>query len=428
MELFLLVTNNKILDVLNDEPDEKHIKIKIESFEDFIQATRKYNDIDEDIQKKVEDYLEPEEENNTLNSFNIKHWVSNRSFGELIDMYNIGEIIKPAMQREFVWDSIKCSRLIESIIMKLPIPPLFLLETDNNNYELIDGFQRLTAIFNFVRGNPWHDSHTSKKKSASKLSNIVSNELQGKSFDKLDPAHQKLIKRSTIPLIEFRQFDTDKQDSKYLIFERINTGSAKLNHMQIRKSLAHGNFINSLYDFSSRNQNFLKLFSRNNIKKDLHVEAYLRVMAMKEIASNNFKPEKYGIKNILNEYCERNRAHSIKEDNNTIFDKALDYCYNVFKSEKEMFKRVEKDSDKNYVFKGYLNISILDALLGSIINIGIENIVKPKIALRNYKILMNDILLKAIKKTDENPFTTSTGSALSINKRFEICKTILTKK
>lgn len=64
-------------------------------------------------------------------------------------------------------------------------------------------------------------------------------ELIGKSFDQLEPEYQRIIKRSTIPLIEFRQIGPNDYSSKYLIFERINTGSVKLNSMQIRKSLAY---------------------------------------------------------------------------------------------------------------------------------------------------------------------------------------------
>ena len=64
-----------------------------------------------------------DETNDVENKFTIKRWVSNRSIGELIDMFDSGEIIKPTMQRNLVWDSIKCSRLIESVLMGLPIPP-----------------------------------------------------------------------------------------------------------------------------------------------------------------------------------------------------------------------------------------------------------------------------------------------------------------
>ncbi|EGQ3301483.1 DUF262 domain-containing protein, partial [Staphylococcus pseudintermedius] len=252
MKLFYITKDNtksesEIVRVsdLNDE-DLKYF-MEIDNFSEFQKRCDELDlVIDETTENHVIELLDSklEEINGKLEEFEIKHWVSNRSFGELIEMYEEDEITIPIMQRNFVWDSVKCSRLIESIILGLPIPPLFLIEVDSNKYEVIDGLQRITAISNFVKKRPWNyskDRETTSKGKA-KLSKLVDESIAGKSFDQLNENFQRKIKRSTIPLIEFKQLTPDNYNSKYLIFERINTGSQKLNSMQIRKSLASGEF------------------------------------------------------------------------------------------------------------------------------------------------------------------------------------------
>lgn len=70
-------------------------------------------------------------------------------------MFQEGDIQIPDVQRKFVWDTNKYSKLIESILIGLPIPPLFFMDIGNNSYEVIDGLQRLTAISNYILGNKW---------------------------------------------------------------------------------------------------------------------------------------------------------------------------------------------------------------------------------------------------------------------------------
>ncbi|MGH8605563.1 MAG: DUF262 domain-containing protein, partial [Gammaproteobacteria bacterium] len=72
------------------------------------------------------------------------------SFNELADMYENGElIIQPEYQRLFRWTPGAQSRFIETLILELPIPPIFLMETEENIYELIDGLQRISSYLNF---------------------------------------------------------------------------------------------------------------------------------------------------------------------------------------------------------------------------------------------------------------------------------------
>lgn len=420
MILYLYIENNKIIDVNTEEVSENFKEYNINSI-DALYEQLKISDISEDIEEKLRELLSTDEDKNIITSYDIKHWVSNRSFGELIDMYENQEIKKPEMQREFIWDSLKSSRLIESIILGLPIPPLFLLEIGKNKYEIIDGYQRLITLVNYVTGKPWYYNPKAKRNQASRLSSkLLLNEICGKTFKDLPEEMKRTIKRSTIPLIEFRQIVPENHNSKYLIFERINTGSEKLNLMQIRKSLAYGPFIKSLYKYAQQNEKFLNLFSSNAIKKDEHVEAFLRIKVMSDIYYKNYLPTTSGMKYILNEYCENNKNKEILEDFYLTFCEGINFCYNFFENDiKKMFRRINEE-DKSI---GNLNISILEAFLGVLSTKNLDNLDSKK-TWRNY----NSKIKQLFNSERENPFSISTGTIDSIKQRFEIFETIIEEK
>lgn len=426
MKLYIQIENGIINNVDVEENYICDLEVEANTLDEMFVNLEEYGQLDEETENKIRELFENETERDSLTAYNIKHWVSNRSFGELIDMFNCGEIKKPAMQREFIWDAQKSSRLIESIILGLPIPPLFLLEVGNSEYELIDGFQRLTTVTNYVNGEPWNVASSGKKKRKSKLSGRIMEELIGKSFDQLGPEYQRIIKRSTIPLIEFRQIGSEDYSSKYLIFERINTGSVKLNSMQIRKSLAYGDFITSLYEIADSCDELKRLFSNNAIKKDAHVEALLRIIVMSDIYYDGYKVEKAGINNILNGYCEKNKKKEVGEKYKIELSKAIELMLLVFENEKNIFRKVEKSKDNELIFVGNLNVSILEAMLGVVINKKsmVEKVDAAKIRDR-YKTIMFEILEKSFNRVEENPFSVSTGTVQSIQRRFEICERIL---
>lgn len=466
MKIFINKTGNRIVEVNDIEFIEHTDVMEINDLNDFLNKAKEYF-FDEEIEMKISNLFSTsstEEDDINLQTYNIKHWVSNRSFGEIIDMYISGEILKPNMQREFVWDSLKCSRLIESIILGLPIPPLFLLEIDKNKYEIIDGFQRINTLVKFSESLPWNidlnkyknaddsiDIENAKNENsrAAKLSKSVAKEISNKKFGDLNLEHQRILRRSTIPLIEFNQVSPDNFDSKYLIFERINTGSEKLNPMQIRKSLVYGNFIEDLYSKADSIEKFKSLFSNSSLKKDYHIEAYLRTYVMIKIAEKEFITKKSGIKNILNEYCEKNKNKTIEQDFHINFNNALDMAFESFPEKANMFKKIDM-YDKNK-FIGNLNVSIMEAFLGTImINMKKSIEMKQGDALINsYKNILHEITYSFISENENlqrrsiengvqenialednrvehnNPFSVSTGTLDSIFKRFEIFNRIV---
>ena len=117
------------------------------------------------------------------------------SFNELYDMYKDGELaIAPDYQRLFRWDEEKQSRFIESLILEMPVPPIFVIETENGVYELIDGLQRISSYLHF-RGEKLGDEN---RESLVLNGCDIVEELNGLSYDELPKTLQIKIKRSFV--------------------------------------------------------------------------------------------------------------------------------------------------------------------------------------------------------------------------------------
>lgn len=157
------------------------------------------------------------------------------SFNELLDMYVSEElIIDPEYQRSFRWSEGKESRFIESLVLGMPIPPVFVIELDDSKYELIDGLQRLSSYFHF-RGKLDLEIFDRKIKRDERLVLIdcdIVRELNGLNHDSLPVAMQIRLKRHFIRVEVIRR-DSD-QRLRYHMFKRLNTGGENLSDQEIR--------------------------------------------------------------------------------------------------------------------------------------------------------------------------------------------------
>ena len=140
--------------------------------------------------------------------------------------------ISPEYQRRHRWGEVRKSRLIESLIMNVPVPPIFLYEFDYSKYEVMDGLQRLTAIHEFYRNKY-------------ELKGLVEwPELNGRTYEALPSKVREGIDRrylsSVILLKETAHSDEDALRLKQLVFERINSGGVRLSPQESRNALFDG--------------------------------------------------------------------------------------------------------------------------------------------------------------------------------------------
>lgn len=162
-----------------------------------------------------------------------------KSLAELVISEEIN--LSPAYQRRERWDNSKKSKLIESFLMNVPVPPIFLNEDKYGRYSVIDGKQRLIAISDFFRG----ELVLEELKIFSDINNM--------SFNDLPIELQNVIRtRPTLrAIIILRQSD---ETLKFEVFQRLNTGGVKLNEQEIRNSAYPGPLNDLILELSENNK------------------------------------------------------------------------------------------------------------------------------------------------------------------------------
>jgi hypothetical protein len=144
-------------------------------------------------------------------------------------------IFIPAFQRRFVWSKYQASRFIESLLLGLPVPAIFLgKEEDTNRLLVIDGQQRLRSLWHFYRGN-FEDGEEF-------VLGGVASRFEGLSYRTLNDADRRRLDDSILHAIVVRQDEPeqDNNSSIYLLFERLNTGGSLLHPQEIRACVYHG--------------------------------------------------------------------------------------------------------------------------------------------------------------------------------------------
>lgn len=229
--------------------------------------------------------------------FNITSWGADLTFRELIMMYDDKDLIKPSLQRNYVWKLDEASRLIDSILLGLPIPSIFLAKK-NELQLIIDGYQRIKTVYDYVKGV------FSQNGKVFKLSNsiIINERWRGKAFSELSEDEQRRIKNTTIHAIIFEQKKPNNDTGMFQIFERINTSGRTLSSQEIRNCIYHGNF-NELLIELNKNTDWRSLLNCKEDIRMIDMENILRFFAISDIQNTVFYDKNQIIlKKFLNEY------------------------------------------------------------------------------------------------------------------------------
>lgn len=215
--------------------------------------------------------------------------------------------IQPDFQRGFVWDITTASRLIESILLDIPLPVIYLSQEKDGREYVIDGQQRLTSFFSYFDGK-LPDPQLPFGKDFKLTSLNVFTELVGKHFKDLPKELQKKIRYYKIRTITFRK--ESEQDLKFEVFERLNTGSVSLNDQELRNCIYRGRYNDLLWELSE-DRTFRELLGIKKPEKRMKdVELVLRFAAFYHSTYINYKPP---IKKFLNNDMEKYRFITEKD-------------------------------------------------------------------------------------------------------------------
>lgn len=215
-------------------------------------------------------------------------------------------VLCPKYQRRITWNNKKRSKLIESFIMNIPVPPVFLYETEFGVYQVMDGLQRISTIMDFF----------DNKFSLEDLGEW--NELNGRTYRDLPKKIKEGIERRQLNVItllkESAKTNEQEANMKKMVFERLNTGGEKLEQQEVRNALYPGRF-NDMCIELSENETFRKLWGiktsediygdeledkdiDNKSNNKLYVRMYdvelvLRFFAMRNIENYNMQLSKF---------------------------------------------------------------------------------------------------------------------------------------
>lgn len=274
----------------------------------------------------VDSVLAEEDDNySNDNLFNITSWGADISLRELITSYVDGDIIKPELQRKYVWDKSEASRFIESILLGLPVPSIFLATTHDNRRLVVDGYQRLNTVCDFYSGVWTKDGSSFRLTNNDKINIRWRNKL----YSELSPEDQRRFRQYTIHAIIFEQKYPRNDDGLYQIFERINTSGKTLNPQEIRNCVYQGK-LNSLLFELNQYPKWRELFGESNENsRMLDLEFILRFFALSQDSILQASTGTISLKRVLNEYMGSNRdavddvIESLKHD----FIQCVDFIY-----------------------------------------------------------------------------------------------------
>ena len=236
------------------------------------------------------------------------------SVATLVEQFDQKILIVPEMQREYVWDNGRASRLIESLLLNIPVPPVFFAETEAAKFEIIDGQQRILSVVRFI-------------KNEFALSGL---RLQGEyarlRYHQLPPREQRFLATRTLRAIVI---GVDSAPSmKYEIFQRLNTGSVALNAQEVRNGLSGGSLNTALRELV-KDEVFRKLMgSKSPRKRMVDEELILRFFALSDSLERYKPPLRRYLDNFMS--VNKDAKGAVVEELTELFERSCRVLWDLY--------------------------------------------------------------------------------------------------
>lgn len=381
------------------------------------------------------DYGQDELEDNSssIAEYNISVSPNDFNVKTIFDFIESGIIKIPEFQRNYVWDIKRASKLIESLLIGIPIPQIFLFEEKRNSFLVIDGQQRLMTIYYFIKKRfPKKEKRIELRKIFDENGNIPEeilsdnsyftdfvlnlpeqlpdnpNKFNKKDYSTLDNSDKTSFELKTIRNIIVKSSTSDEEGNNVVfeIFNRLNTGGVNLKPQEIRTSLYHSKFYELLYKLNLKEEwrNMLSTETPDINMKE--VEILLRGFAMLTDRAN-YKPS---MTKFLNGFSYKAKKNS--DDENELLENIFNHFISYINSLAD---------SKIFWTNNRFNISVYEAVFVTLC----EKAYKEKDA---SKILhIEKVRIDFLKKDREfiEAYSQRTTSVANVQKRNEIAKRIL---
>ena len=307
---------------------------------------------------------------------------------------------RPKFQRRYVWSDRLASRLVESILLNVPIPPCYFAQNQDYRLDVIDGQQRIYSIYRFV-------------KNQFKLRDLeMLTHLNGKAFFEIPGPMSRKIETYTLRCVIVTN-DSDP-DIRFEVFERLNTNTVPLNAQELRNSISRGSLIDLLGDLAEYSP-WLRILNRKRPDSRMRdEEMILRFFAFHILGQESYETPQ---KNWLNRAADHGRSFSGEqiEDLASVWKSTIDKCLLVFKPE-ECFRRIP--TTKRQV----VNRALMDLTMVSLAGVPLADVKHESSAFHDrYEALLKD-------EEFEDLITRSIDHKSRMRRRFELWSDYITNE
>ncbi|MGP1475833.1 MAG: DUF262 domain-containing protein [Treponema sp.] len=207
--------------------------------------------------------------------------------------------LQPEFQRDFVWDINRSSLFIDSLLIGLPIPSIFLGKSkEDETYKVIDGQQRLKSVYFFIKGT----FVSNKKEISFALKNLQGREWNNKTYLELDEKYKRRIRNSVLNTTVIESIDSNPK-IVHDIFQRLNTGGMSLTDQEIRNCIYNGLFNQTLFELNE-NEDWRELLGKKIPDKRLaDIELILRFYTL----LNKYSSYHPSMREFLSDYQNKNK-------------------------------------------------------------------------------------------------------------------------
>ena len=336
-----------------------------------------------------------DEDSEEYSRYEIAYHPADFTVRVLYDKWKSKQLVIPDFQRGYVWSLPQASRFVESFLLGLPIPQVFLYKPRSSPKLLVvDGHQRLATIAKFYDGQFTKDRKFRL--------NGVARQWNGKSYEDLSEDDRYHLDDSTLRSTIIQQLQPDDNTSIYQIFERLNTAGTQLNAMEIRKAILSGNGYDTLEKINADSNWRLLIGKQEPDKRLKDIELVLRVLALAHRQDEYSEP----MKRFLTQYMEILSKES-QDDLNSVEMRFKSACHTIR----------QQLGNKPFHLRGPLNLAALDSVVSTAIN--------------SHESLKDNFEsdFDALKKNDAfiTSTTTDTSKTGVLKARFELVRSFLLK-